>query len=40
MDGEKLGIEAAGGTPEDLKAFIDSEVKKWAPIIKSANISF
>jgi tripartite-type tricarboxylate transporter receptor subunit TctC len=37
---EKLGIEAAGGTPEDLKAFIDTEVKKWAPIIKSANISF
>jgi tripartite-type tricarboxylate transporter receptor subunit TctC len=35
-----LGIERAGGTPEELKAFIDSEVAKWDPIVKAANISF
>lgn len=35
-----LGIEAAGGTPDDLKAFVASEIEKWAPIIKAANISF
>jgi tripartite-type tricarboxylate transporter receptor subunit TctC len=37
---EKLGIESAGGTPDDLKAFIRSETGMWAPIIRSANISF
>jgi tripartite-type tricarboxylate transporter receptor subunit TctC len=37
---DNLGIEAAGGSPDDLKAFIASEIEKWAPIIKAANISF
>ena len=36
----KLGIERAGGTPDDLKAFIASEIEKWEPVIKSANIKF
>jgi tripartite-type tricarboxylate transporter receptor subunit TctC len=35
-----LGIETAGGTPEQLKAFIKSEIDKWSPIIKAANITF
>jgi tripartite-type tricarboxylate transporter receptor subunit TctC len=35
-----LGVTIAGGTPDQLKAFITSEVGKWAPIIKAANISF
>lgn len=35
---EKLGIEVAGGTPDDLEAFIASEIEKWAPIIKGAKI--
>jgi tripartite-type tricarboxylate transporter receptor subunit TctC len=35
-----LGIERAGGTPEELKAFIAAEVAKWTPIVKAANISF
>jgi tripartite-type tricarboxylate transporter receptor subunit TctC len=35
-----LGIERAGGTPEELKAFIVAEIAKWDPIVKSANISF
>jgi len=37
---EKLGIQAAGGTPQELKAFIDAELEKWAPIIKAAKIEF
>jgi tripartite-type tricarboxylate transporter receptor subunit TctC len=37
---DNLGIEAAGGSPDDLKAFVASEIEKWAPIIKAANISF
>jgi tripartite-type tricarboxylate transporter receptor subunit TctC len=32
-------MQAAGGTPDDLKAYINSELEKWAPIIKAANIS-
>jgi len=34
-----LGIETAGGTPEQLKEFVKSEIEKWAPIIKAANIT-
>jgi tripartite-type tricarboxylate transporter receptor subunit TctC len=37
---EKLGIDMAGGTPNDLRTFVSSEIEKWAPIIKSANIEF
>jgi tripartite-type tricarboxylate transporter receptor subunit TctC len=32
-------MQAAGGTPEDLQAFIASEVAKWGPIIKAAGIT-
>jgi tripartite-type tricarboxylate transporter receptor subunit TctC len=35
-----LGIETAGGSPQELKDFIKAEVEKWAPIIKGANITF
>jgi tripartite-type tricarboxylate transporter receptor subunit TctC len=35
-----LGITAAGGSPADLKAYTEAEIKKWEPIIKAANISF
>lgn len=35
-----LGVETAGGTPDDLKKFTQSEIQKWSPIIKAANISF
>lgn len=37
---EKLGIDVAGGTPNDPRTFVSSEIEKWAPIIKSANIEF
>jgi tripartite-type tricarboxylate transporter receptor subunit TctC len=35
-----FGAEAAGGSPADLAAFTQSEIDKWSPIIKHANISF
>ena len=38
---EKLlaaGIEPATSTPEELKAFVGSEIKKWADIVKAAGI--
>jgi tripartite-type tricarboxylate transporter receptor subunit TctC len=35
----KLSMQAVGGTPGDLKAFIASELKKWGPVVKEANIS-
>jgi tripartite-type tricarboxylate transporter receptor subunit TctC len=35
-----LGIERAGSSPEQLKAFIAAEIAKWEPIVKAANISF
>ena len=36
----KLGVQAAGGTPADLKKFVADEITKWEPIVKAANISF
>jgi tripartite-type tricarboxylate transporter receptor subunit TctC len=33
-----LDIQADGGTPEQAKAFVASEILKWGPIIKKANI--
>jgi tripartite-type tricarboxylate transporter receptor subunit TctC len=37
---EQLGVEAAGGSPDDLNKFITAELAKWGPIVKGANISF
>ncbi len=31
--------EAAGGTPEAAAAFVKSEIERWGPVIKAANIS-
>ncbi len=36
----ELGIETGGGTPAELTAFIEAELKKWAPVIKAAGIQF
>jgi tripartite-type tricarboxylate transporter receptor subunit TctC len=36
---ETLDMQPAGGRPEDLRAYIDSEVAKWGPIIKAAGIT-
>jgi tripartite-type tricarboxylate transporter receptor subunit TctC len=35
----KLSVQAVGGSPADLKAFIASELQKWGPVVKEANIS-
>lgn len=35
-----LGIEMAGGTPDDLRTFIGAEIAKWGPIVRAANIAF
>ena len=35
----KQAIEAGGGTPAETAAFIKSELAKWEPVIKAANIS-
>jgi tripartite-type tricarboxylate transporter receptor subunit TctC len=32
-------MQGGGGTPDDLAAYIRSELAKWGPIIKAANIS-
>jgi tripartite-type tricarboxylate transporter receptor subunit TctC len=38
-DLDTLDMQPAGGTPEDLRDFIASEVAKWGPIIKAAGIA-
>jgi len=35
----KLSLQAVGGPPADLKALIGSELQKWGPVVKEANIS-
>ena len=37
---DDFGIQAAGGTPQDLRDFMAAEVRKWSPIIKAADIKF
>ena len=38
QDLAKFDMQMGGGSPEDLRAFMASEVTKWGPIIKAANI--
>jgi tripartite-type tricarboxylate transporter receptor subunit TctC len=38
-DLDTLDMQPAGGSPEDLRDFIASEVAKWGPIIKAAGIA-
>ncbi len=38
QDLRKLNSLPAGGTPEETKAFIAGEIRKWGPIIKAAGI--
>lgn len=35
----KLSTQGVGGSPADLKSFIASELRKWGPVVKEANIS-
>jgi tripartite-type tricarboxylate transporter receptor subunit TctC len=34
-----LGAQAVGGSPEDFRRFQESEMHRWAKVIKSANIT-
>jgi tripartite-type tricarboxylate transporter receptor subunit TctC len=34
----KQGIQASSSTPESLEDFVKTEIKRWTPIIKNANI--
>jgi tripartite-type tricarboxylate transporter receptor subunit TctC len=36
----KLSAMAGGGTPADLKAFVDGEIDRWGPVVKAAKIEF
>ena len=38
QDLAKFDMQTGGGSPGDLRAFMASEVAKWGPIIKAANI--
>jgi tripartite-type tricarboxylate transporter receptor subunit TctC len=31
-------MEVVGGTPEQFRARIDSEIARWAPVIKAAKV--
>ena len=35
---DDLGIEPRGGTPEEAKQILVSEIAKWPPVVKAANI--
>ncbi|TPG57096.1 tripartite tricarboxylate transporter substrate binding protein [Roseomonas nepalensis] len=35
----KLSMQAVGGTPAELRAFIAAELRKWAPVVREANIA-
>jgi tripartite-type tricarboxylate transporter receptor subunit TctC len=35
---EKLGIEAAGTTPAETRTYLESEIAKWANVIKTAGV--
>ena len=35
---EAAGLQLRGGTTADFRAFLDNEAKKWAQVIKAANI--
>lgn len=37
---DKLGVIGGGGTPADLKKFIDSEIERWGPVVRAAKIEF
>ena len=35
---DQLGVMVVGSTPEALGAHLKTEMEKWAPVIKAANI--
>ena len=37
---DNLGVQSAGGSPQELKTFTAAEIAKWGPAIKAADIKF
>jgi tripartite-type tricarboxylate transporter receptor subunit TctC len=35
---DQLGVMVVGSTPEELGTHLKTEMEKWAPVIKAANI--
>ena len=35
---DDLGMQAAGGTPADVTAWVKSENERWGPVIKGLKI--
>ncbi|WP_458094449.1 Bug family tripartite tricarboxylate transporter substrate binding protein [Roseomonas sp. WA12] len=35
----KLSMQAVGGSPAELRAFISSELRKWGPVVREADIA-
>lgn len=36
----RLSMQPVGGSPADLRAFIGTELERWGPVVREANISF
>jgi tripartite-type tricarboxylate transporter receptor subunit TctC len=36
---EQLGVVVVGSSPEELGAFLKSEMAKWGPVIRDAGIT-
>ena len=36
---EQNALQGVGGSPEDLKTFVDAERAKWRPVIEAAKIT-
>jgi tripartite-type tricarboxylate transporter receptor subunit TctC len=32
-----LAMDVAGGTPQQYRAFIEAQIKQWAPVVKSSG---
>ena len=35
---EKLGMEPAGSTPQELREWIRSEIARWTKVVRDANV--
>jgi tripartite-type tricarboxylate transporter receptor subunit TctC len=36
---QEMGARPAAGTPEDLAAHVDAEIKRWAPVVKATGLT-
>ena len=35
---DAMGLDVIGSTPEEFRKLIEEEVKRWATVVKAANI--